>query len=133
MQLDSCIPPHRHHGPDKDEAFVVLRGALGVLLFNDAGEVVQTARVGAAALCVPGNPLRWQATALGVDIAHGAWHTDVALEADTVFLEAKAGPWPIGRRSPNGARAAMGENPDYRRCADSTHKKDPRQDGFNMT
>jgi cupin fold WbuC family metalloprotein len=81
MQPDSYIPPHRHLDPDKDETFVVLRGALGVLLFNDAGEVVRTARVGAGG------------SALGVDIAHGTWHTAVALEPDTVFLEAKAGPY----------------------------------------
>jgi cupin fold WbuC family metalloprotein len=93
MQPDSYIPPHRHLDPNKDETFVVLRGALGVAMFDDAGEVLRMVKVGPAALCVPGNPLRGQATAIGVDIAHGAWHTAVALEPDTVFLEAKAGPY----------------------------------------
>ncbi len=81
MQPDSYIPPHRHLDPNKDETFVVLRGALGVALFDDAGEVVRTVKVGAGG------------TATGVDIAHGTWHTAVALEPDTVFLEAKAGPY----------------------------------------
>ena len=30
---------------------------------------------------------------LGVDIEHGTWHTVLALEENTVFLEAKAGPY----------------------------------------
>ena len=105
MQPDSYIPPHRHLDPNKDETFVVLRGLLGLLVFDDAGAVVRSVRVGAAALCVAGNPLarreaesrvcrdRGQAAALGVDIPHGTWHTAVALAPDTVFLEAKAGPY----------------------------------------
>lgn len=81
MQPDSYIPPHRHLDPTKDETFVVLRGQLGLLVFDDIGQVVQTQKVGAGD------------TAIGVDIPHGTWHTAVALEPDTVFLEAKAGPY----------------------------------------
>jgi cupin fold WbuC family metalloprotein len=81
MQPDSYIAPHRHLDPNKDETFVVLRGALGVMIFDEAGAVVQATRVGAGG------------AAIGVDIAHGTWHTAVALEPDTVFLEAKAGPY----------------------------------------
>jgi cupin fold WbuC family metalloprotein len=81
MQPDSYIPPHRHLDPNKDETFVVLRGSLGVLILDDAGNVVQAVKVGAGG------------TAVGVDIPHGAWHTAVALADDTVFLEAKAGPY----------------------------------------
>jgi len=81
MQPDSYIPPHRHLDPNKDETFVVLRGLLGLIVFDDAGGVVQAAKVGAGG------------TAIGVDIPHGSWHTAVALEPDTVFLEAKAGPY----------------------------------------
>jgi cupin fold WbuC family metalloprotein len=81
MQPDSYIPPHRHLDPDKDETFVVLRGQLGVLLFDDAGNVARVLKVGAGG------------TAMGVDIPHGTWHTAVALAPDTVFLEAKAGPY----------------------------------------
>ena len=81
MQTDSYIPPHRHLDPNKDETFVVLRGLLGLVLFDDAGTVVRCVRVGAGG------------AAIGVDIPHSTWHTAVALEADTVFLEAKAGPY----------------------------------------
>jgi cupin fold WbuC family metalloprotein len=81
MQPDSYIPPHRHLDPNKDETFVVLRGLLGLVLFDDTGKVIRLAKVGAGG------------TAIGVDIPHGTWHTAVALETDTVFLEAKAGPY----------------------------------------
>lgn len=81
MQPDSYIPPHRHLDPHKDETFVVLRGLLGVILFDDAGNVAQATTVGAGG------------AAFGADIPHGAWHTALALAPDTVFLEAKAGPW----------------------------------------
>lgn len=81
MQPDSYIPPHRHLDPNKDETFVVLRGLLGLVLFDDAGAVIRTVKVG------PGG------AAIGVDILHGTWHTAIALEPGTVFLEAKAGPY----------------------------------------
>jgi cupin fold WbuC family metalloprotein len=81
MQPDSYIPPHRHLDPNKDETFVVLRGILGLVLFDDGGAVVRSVKVGAGG------------AAMGVDISHGTWHTAVALEPDTVFLEAKAGPY----------------------------------------
>jgi cupin fold WbuC family metalloprotein len=93
MQPDSYIPPHRHLDPYKDETLVVLRGLLGLIQFDDEGTIVRCLKVGAAALCVPGTPLRGQATAIGVDVPHGTWHTAVALEPDTVFFEAKAGPY----------------------------------------
>jgi cupin fold WbuC family metalloprotein len=81
MQPDSYIPPHRHLDPNKDETMVVLRGAMALLVFDDAGQVIQRVKVGAGG------------TAIGVDIPHGVWHTVIALEPDTLFLEAKAGPY----------------------------------------
>jgi cupin fold WbuC family metalloprotein len=81
MQPDSYIPPHRHLDPNKDETFVVLRGLLGLIQFDDDGGMVRCVRVGVGG------------AALGVDIPHGTWHTAVALAPDTVFLEAKSGPY----------------------------------------
>ncbi len=81
LMADTYIPPHRHLDPNKDETYVVLRGRLGLVEFDDAGAVMQTLKVGAGG------------AAIGVDVAHGTWHTAVALEDETVFLEAKAGPY----------------------------------------
>jgi cupin fold WbuC family metalloprotein len=90
LMADTYIPPHRHLDPNKDETYVVLRGLLGLVEFDDAGAVTRTLKVG-----VPqGDFLRGVGgTAIGVDVAHGTWHTAVALTDNTVFLEAKAGPY----------------------------------------
>ncbi len=81
IEPDSYIAPHRHLDQNKDETMLVLRGCLGLLVFNDEGEVIQ-----AIALKAGGKTM-------GVDIPHGCWHTVLALESGTIFLEAKAGPY----------------------------------------
>jgi len=81
MEPGSYIAPHRHLADDKDETFVVLRGRLGLVLFHNDGIVRHSFEL------KPGGP------AMGADIPHGTWHTVVALEPATVFLEAKAGPY----------------------------------------
>jgi len=81
IEPESWLPPHRHLDPGKDETIVVLAGALGVVIFDDAGAVVAARRLTANGDCV------------GVDIAHGTWHTVLALAPGTVIFEAKAGPY----------------------------------------
>lgn len=80
LEPDSYVPPHRHLDPEKDETFVVLRGRFGVVTFDDAGAVI------AARALEPGGTA-------GVTLPAGTWHSIVALEAGSVFLEAKAGPY----------------------------------------
>jgi cupin fold WbuC family metalloprotein len=81
IEPDSYVPPHRHLDPAKDETLFVLRGAIGVLLFDEAGAVIEQRVVRAGGDTV------------GIDIPHGAIHSLVALEAGTVVFEAKAGPF----------------------------------------
>lgn len=81
IEPGSYLMPHRHLDANKDETIVVLRGRLGVVFFDEAGEVRQTA------VLAPGGDV------CGVDIPHGVYHTVVALEPGTVMLEAKAGPY----------------------------------------
>jgi cupin fold WbuC family metalloprotein len=78
---DTYIAPHRHLEPGKDESLVILRGRMGVVLFNEDGSMA-----GSGLLSVGGD-------CYGVDIPHGTWHTFVALETGTVIFEAKAGPY----------------------------------------
>jgi cupin fold WbuC family metalloprotein len=73
--------PHRHLDPNKDETILVLRGSLGLVLFDDTGAVIKALRLGP------------DAAAMGVDLPHGTWHAVFALESGTVFFEAKAGPY----------------------------------------
>ncbi|MBI5784343.1 MAG: WbuC family cupin fold metalloprotein [Rhodocyclales bacterium] len=89
IEPGSYIMPHRHLDPNKGETMVVLRGTLGLVSFDDAGKVIETARVSHG---VPGGNPRGS-TPLGMDIPSGIWHTVFALEPGTVFLEAKAGPY----------------------------------------
>lgn len=81
IEPGSYIPPHRHLDPNKDEAMIVLRGAMGVVFFDTAGQVTGTA------VLTPGGE------AVGVNIPHGAYHTVLGLESGTVFFEAKSGPF----------------------------------------
>ena len=81
MQPGSYVRPHRHNDPNKDESIVVLQGRFGYLSFDDAGNVLETLTLAA------GGPV------YGVDIPHGTPHTLLALEPNSVFFEAKAGPF----------------------------------------
>ena len=85
MQPGSYVRPHRHNDPNKDESIVALQGRFGYLSFDDTGNVLEALELAA------GGPV------YGVDIPHGTTHTLLALEPNSVFFEAKAGPFaPLG-------------------------------------
>lgn len=77
----SYIRPHMHLDPEKDEAFILMSGRLGIILFTPAGEVEEAL------------VLSRESGILAVDIPHGIFHTAVSLQSGTVFYEAKAGPY----------------------------------------
>jgi len=81
LEPGTYIRPHRHLDPEKDELMVLLRGRMGMIFFDGAGNVTETALLNA------GGP------ASGIDIPAGQYHSLVCLETGTVFLEAKAGPY----------------------------------------
>jgi cupin fold WbuC family metalloprotein len=81
IEPGSYIPPHCHHETAKDETLIVVRGRLGVIIFDEHGAVTATAVLAPAGESV------------GVNIPHGIYHTLVALEPGSVFFEAKAGPY----------------------------------------
>jgi len=81
VEPGSYVPPHRHLDPNKDEAMIVLRGTLGVVYFDAAGQVA------GSAVLKPGGE------AVGVNIPHGTFHSVLGLEPGTVFFEAKSGPY----------------------------------------
>jgi cupin fold WbuC family metalloprotein len=81
VEPDSYVCPHRHMEPNKDETLVVLRGSFGVAFFDERGNVTQKAVISA------------RGERMGVNIPRGVFHTLVALESGSVFLEAKAGPY----------------------------------------
>jgi cupin fold WbuC family metalloprotein len=81
MEPSSYIRPHRHLDPLKDETFMIVRGKLGILIFDDAGAVKEKVLLDA------------EGENIGVDIPAGQFHTAVSLESGTIFFEAKAGPY----------------------------------------
>ena len=81
MEPDSYIPPHCHLGPEKDETIICVRGRLGVIFFDEQGNVREK-----AILTPGGDPF-------GVHIPQGEFHTFVSLQSGTVFFESKAGPY----------------------------------------
>ena len=81
IEPGSWLPPHRHLDPAKDESIIVVAGALGVVIFDDAGTVVTSRQLSPGGNCC------------GVDIPHGTWHTVVALLPWTVIFEPKSGPY----------------------------------------
>ncbi len=45
LEPGTYIRPHRHLDPEKEELMVLLRGSMGLIFFDDAGQVTATARL----------------------------------------------------------------------------------------
>ncbi|WP_330114435.1 WbuC family cupin fold metalloprotein [Pseudomonas sp. JS3066] len=85
LQPGTYIPPHRHLSADKAESLLVLKGRLGLLIFDEDGQVVDKRELAAGGECV------------GVDLPPGVFHALVVLEPDSLLFECKAGPYrPVG-------------------------------------
>ena len=75
------IQPHRHENPDKREVFIVLRGSLVMVFFDNSGTPTDFILLDRD----KGN--------YAVEIPVGAWHSLFALEAGSVVYEVKDGPY----------------------------------------
>jgi cupin fold WbuC family metalloprotein len=84
LQPGTYVRPHHHHrqaGVNGFEFFIVLQGAIGIVIFDDQKNVIQTEQLTA------GGPL------CGLELAEGTFHTIVALAPNTVMFELKEGPY----------------------------------------
>lgn len=81
IEPDSYIQPHCHRDPSKDETIVAVRGRVGMVFFDEQGAVTSRTTLAPAGEVV------------GVNVPHGVYHTLVALEPNSIFFEAKAGPY----------------------------------------
>jgi len=81
LEPDSYVRPHRHVQPDKAETLLILRGKLGLLLFDAAGAVIRI------------EILSQSGHTRGGHIPAGIWHGVLALEPGTVVFEVKNGPY----------------------------------------
>ncbi|WP_010663183.1 WbuC family cupin fold metalloprotein [Marinilabilia salmonicolor] len=75
------VRPHKHENPEKREVFILLRGRLMMLFFDNEGNVSHC------------QLLDHKAGKYAVEIAPGEWHMAISLERGTVVYEVKDGPY----------------------------------------
>ncbi len=83
LQPGTYVRPHRHlraDGVNGFEFFLVLQGAIGMVVMNELGMVVRSERL----------DIHDQ---MGIELAEGLFHTLVVLEPNSVILELKEGPY----------------------------------------
>lgn len=81
IEPDSYVAPHRHLDPSKDETIILLSGRIGIVFFDENGNVVDDA------------VLDTGANRFGVTIPAGVFHSLISLTTGSVFFESKAGPY----------------------------------------
>jgi len=79
LELGTVMPVHRHR--HTAETYVLLRGRLRILFYDDARVVIDSAILD----CTEGK--------FGVNIPLGQWHSLEVLEASSIIFEAKDGPY----------------------------------------
>jgi len=78
LEPGTIMPIHHHK---VDEMFVILRGCVRVTIHNDKGEVIQSVEL---------SPRKGN---YAVNINAGEWHSVESLEAGTMIIEVKEGPY----------------------------------------
>ncbi len=78
LEPDTYVRPHRHC--DKFEVFVLIAGRCRLLTFDDVGTVERQVEMGEGAARV-------------AEFPPGCWHSLVVLDAGTVVMEIKPGPY----------------------------------------
>ncbi|WP_343595653.1 WbuC family cupin fold metalloprotein [Pseudomonas sp.] len=104
LQPSTYIAPHRHLSDDKAETLLVLKGRLGLLLFDEQGALASARILEAGGEC------------MGVDLPPGVYHGLVALDANTIMFECKAGPYRQlveGEHAPWAPREGEAGAPEY--------------------
>ncbi|MDR1170878.1 MAG: WbuC family cupin fold metalloprotein [Bacteroidales bacterium] len=81
LQPGTYIQPHKHENPDKCEAFILLKGKVLVVEFNNDGQVASHALLQAGT------------GTYGAEIAPRVFHCIIALEPDSAIYEVKNGPY----------------------------------------
>lgn len=110
IEPGSYVPPHRHLSPGKEETLLMQRGRIGVMLFDDSGQVSRHFMLEAGS------------AQFGVRIDCGVWHSVVSLQPGTVFFEVKRGPYvpmQAGERADWAPADGTPEAADYLRWMES--------------
>lgn len=81
IEPGTYIQPHKHENPDKTEIFMVLKGRILVIEFEENGEIADF------------EILDSKEGKFGIEIPPRTWHTIISLEAGSVAYEIKDGPY----------------------------------------
>ncbi|MFH0867241.1 MAG: WbuC family cupin fold metalloprotein, partial [Bacteroidota bacterium] len=81
LEPSTYVRPHKHVNPDKREVFVLLKGKIVVVEFDDNGNISDRIILDNS----KGN--------YAVEITPGSWHTVISLESGSVYYEVKDGPY----------------------------------------
>ncbi len=81
LQPESYVQPHKHEHPDKRETFIILTGALLIVLFDESGVIEQF------------YTLNRSKGTFGFEVPPRTYHTIIALEENTCVYEVKDGPY----------------------------------------
>ena len=79
IEPESDIPIHRHR--NSSETVVVVRGKIEEVFFDAAGRVTDSIKLNSEGPC------------FAINVPKGQWHTLHSLEAGTVIMEVKDGPY----------------------------------------
>lgn len=80
VEPGSYIQPHKHENPDKREVFLLLKGKMAVVFFDEEGKITD-------------HMILDNKENFGVEIPPSVWHTLISLESGTVVYEVKDGPY----------------------------------------
>lgn len=81
VEPSSYLRPHKHQNPDTPEVFILLRGRVLIVEFDDGGKIVDHVT------------LDWEKGNKGVEIPPRVFHTFISLEEGSVLYEVKRGPY----------------------------------------
>lgn len=79
LEPGTQLPIHRH--PDTDETYILLRGKIRTLFYDNSGNLTKTI------------DLSPNEGAYGINIPAGQWHTLEVLEKGSIIFEVKKGPY----------------------------------------
>ncbi|MDQ1253861.1 MAG: hypothetical protein QG646_3059 [Euryarchaeota archaeon] len=81
VEPGSYIRPHKHTDSNKIEIFLILRGKVLIVEFNDEGKIINH------------TVLNFESGIKGVELPPNTWHSLIALEENSVLYEIKIGPY----------------------------------------
>lgn len=85
IETQSYIRPHRHMLEPRDELLIAIRGFMALFLFDDHGQIEHVLKFGTEKYV--------KDISAGAEVPSHIWHTVIALEAGSILLEVKAGPF----------------------------------------